>query len=97
MTVVKRNEWYKIEPTGLFIAEDIIEVNCILLWDCDIGCLEKIGNYEDTGTENVHSQTLKNEKNPRDIQSLRGFCNTMKQFIIPKNEYTEKVKKYLNK
>lgn len=61
MTVVKRNEWYKIEPTGLFIAEDIIEINCILLRDCDIGCLEKIGNYEDTGTENVHSQTLKNE------------------------------------
>lgn len=61
MTVVKRNEWYKIEQTGFFIAEDIIEVNCILLWDYDIGCLEKIGNYEDTGTENVHSQTLKNE------------------------------------
>lgn len=61
MTIVKRNEWYKIEPTGFFIAEDIIEVNCILLWDYDIGCLEKIGNYEDTGTENVHSQTLKNE------------------------------------
>lgn len=40
MTVVKRNEWYKIEPTGLFIAEDIIEVNCILLWDYDIGCLK---------------------------------------------------------
>lgn len=33
MIVLKRNEWYKIGPTGLFITEDIIEVNCISLWE----------------------------------------------------------------